>query len=200
MGRDGGADGDSLGRAEEAGEDTDKGEDAVELKRRTSQEQEQTQSCAGEIRDDQCGFERPAIDEDASKEAEKRDGQQIGDLQRGHFVGGVEELVGEEVDDGEEREEVAEGGDELPDPEPAHDRNAEDLAHGERGGRDCSVGGGRGSGRHTGLRISYVSAAAGASSDQTREVAITLRLLVASGKQEVAMHPGYRKADESATL
>ena len=58
------------------------------------------------------------------------------------------ELEGEDADDGEEREEVAEDGDDLRVPEAAQHGDAQDVAHGERRGEfgvdrsGCALGSG----------------------------------------------------------
>ena len=52
------------------------------------------------------------------------------------------ELEGEDADDGEEREEVSEDGDDLRVPEAAQHGDAEDFAHAERFGRRGRGGGG----------------------------------------------------------
>ncbi len=84
-----------------------------------------------EVAGDHGGLERPAVDEDAGEDAEQGDGEQVGDLQAGDLLRGAVELEGEDADDGEEGEEVAEDGDDLGVPEAAHRGDAQDGAHRE---------------------------------------------------------------------
>ncbi len=153
MQRDGGADGDSLGGAEEGREDTDGGQDGVKGDERMGEKEESAENGAGEVRADQGGLEGPAIDKDAGQDAENGDGEEIGDLEAGDLLRVALEAEGEDADHGEKCEEIAKGGDDLGDPEPAHDGDAEDLAHAHGGGRGGSLAGGncgrdRGCGAH----------------------------------------------------
>ena len=75
---------------------------------------------------DHGGLEGPAVDEDSGDDAEDGDGEHVGDLDAGDLLGGGVELEGEDADDGEEREEVSEDGDDLGVPEAAHHGDAED--------------------------------------------------------------------------
>ena len=76
------------------------------------------------------GLEGPAVDEDSGHDAEDGDGEHVGDLDACHLLRGGVELEGEDVDDGEESEEVAEDGDDLGVPEAAQHGDAQDFAHG----------------------------------------------------------------------
>ena len=125
----GGADGDSLGRAEEAGDDADGGEDRVEVPRLTGEDEQKTEAGADGVAGDHGWLERPAVDEDSGHDAEHGDGEHVGDLDAGDLLGVGVEFEGEDADDGEEREEVAEDGDDLGVPEAAHHGDAEDRAH-----------------------------------------------------------------------
>ena len=145
---DGSADGDALGGRKEAGYDGDSAENEVEVPGRGGEQEQEAKAGAGEIGGDEGGFERPAIDKDAGEDAEDGDGEEIGDLKAGDLLGRGVEMEGEEVDDGEEGEEVAEDGDDLGVEEPAHDGDAQDGGEREwpgRGGR-CFAGGGCGNG------------------------------------------------------
>ena len=128
---DGVPDDDTLGRPEEAGDDADGGQDGVELPDLGGDEQEQAEEAADDVAGDEGGLERPAVDEDSGEDAEDGDGDEIGDGDAGDLLGGAVEAVGEESDDGEKGEEVAEVGDDLGVPEAAHDGDAQDFAHGE---------------------------------------------------------------------
>ncbi len=142
---DGGADGDSLGGAEEAGDDADGGEHGVELPELRADHEEKHEAAADSVAADHGGLERPAVNKDAGDDAEDGDREQIGDLEVDDLLSGGVEAEGEDADDGEESEEVAEDGDDLGVPEPAHDGDAEDGAHRERIRSGCGLSGG---GRH----------------------------------------------------
>src|SRR5579862_149654 len=132
--RDGGTDGDSLGRGEEAGDDADEGENGVEVPDLVGDEKEEAEGRTDAVACDHGGLEWPAVDEDSGEDAEDRDGKHVGDLNAGDLLGGCVELEGEDSDNGEESEEVSEDGDGLGVPETAHHGDAHHVAHGERRG------------------------------------------------------------------
>ena len=94
------------------------------------EDEQQDEAGADGVAGDHGGFERPAVDEDSGDDAEDGDGEHVGDLDAGDLLGGGVEFEGEDADDGEEREEVAEDGDDLGVPEAAQHGDAEDRRHG----------------------------------------------------------------------
>jgi len=129
------ADDDALRGAEEAGDDADGGEDGVKLPDLRGDEQEQAEEAADDVAGDERALERPAVDEDSGEDAEDGDGDEVGDLNAGDLLRGGVEPEGEDSDDGEECEEVAEAGDDLGVPEASHGGDAQDFAHGHGVGR-----------------------------------------------------------------
>ncbi len=124
-----GADGDSLGRAEEAGDDTDGRENRIEVPRLMGEDEQKDEAGADGVAGDHGWLERPAVDEDSGHDAQHRDGEHVGDLDAGDLLGVGVKFEGEDADDGEEREEVSEDGDDLGVPEAAQHGDAKDRAH-----------------------------------------------------------------------
>ncbi len=125
-------------------------------------EEEETEGGADAVACDHGWLEGPAVDEDSGEDAEDGDGEHVGDLDAGDLLGGGVEFEGKDGDDGVEREEVSEDGDDLGVPEAAHHGDAHDVAHGERRGElrvdgwlGYRLGWGRvgGSGAHAGYEL-----------------------------------------------
>jgi hypothetical protein len=100
----------------------------------SGEDEQQDEAGADGVARDHGWLERPAVDEDSGEDAEDGDGEHVGDLDAGDLLGGGVEFEGEDADDGEERQEVAEDGDDLRVPETAQHGDAKDLAHGEWSG------------------------------------------------------------------
>src|SRR5580704_6041021 len=132
MQRNGGADGDSLSGAEEAGDDADGGKDRVVVPDLRAGEEQKTKDGADAVTRDHGRLQGPSIDEDSGEDAKDRDWEHVGDLNAGDLLWGRFELEGKDADNSEEREEVSKDGDGLRVPEAAHHWDAHDLAHGER--------------------------------------------------------------------
>jgi len=124
------ADGDSLCRAEEAGDDADSSEDRVEVPELRGEDQQEAETGADGVAGDHGWLERPAVYEDSGEDAEHCDGKHVGDLDACDLLGVGVEVEGDDVDDGEEGEEVTEDGDDLGVPEAAHHGDAQDISHG----------------------------------------------------------------------
>jgi len=132
---DGGADRNSLRRAEEAGDNADGGEDRVEVPDLMGHEEQEAKASADAVARDHGWFQGPAVDKNSGQNAEDRDGQHVGDLDAGDLLGGRVEVEGKDADHGEERKEVTEDRDDLRVPQAAQHRDAHHVAHRERRGK-----------------------------------------------------------------
>ena len=104
-------------------------------------EQEEAEAGAEEVGGDERGSDIPAVDEYAADDAEDGDGEHVGDLDAGDLLRAGLHHEGEEHDDGDESDEVSEGGDDLGVPHAAQGGDGQDFAHGERSGsRGCGGG------------------------------------------------------------
>jgi len=120
---------DSLGGCEEAGDDADSSEDRVKVPGLTGEDEQKNEPGADGVARNHGWLQGPAVDKDSGQDAQHGDGEHVGDLDAGDLLGVGVELEGEDADNGEEREEVSEDGDDLGVPEAAQHGDAENRAH-----------------------------------------------------------------------
>ena len=133
--RNGCANGDSLRGAEEAGDDADRREHDVEAPHAMNEEEAKAERGAKEVRGDERELDGPAINEHTAEDAEHRDGRHVSNLHAGDLLRGGVQVERHDDDDREQREEVAEDGNNLRVPEAPEDGDAHDLTHAHGGGR-----------------------------------------------------------------